>query len=382
MLIANPTEPICPERRRFLQQLGSTALLAPLAPLASYAAVAAPACRVGVLLPTSVRYPQLATDFQAGLTQALAGQAAAVQLVHTFNYGLRFNHGLHQAARWVTAGEVDLLVGVTCRNHAAWLRPTLETHAVPLLVCDAGANQVRADRQSPYVLRHSLGSWQSSYAAGYWAATHYGPRALLAVDMFENGYDLPSAFQAGFYAAGGHQLVTHLTTVSEPQTLTALATQIRRTQPQVVYALYSGQAAAEFLAFYQHNGLDSVAPLMSNGLLPASVPTGTPSPELLTVSGWPVAAQTAPFALLGYEAALRITQALTHATHGAALATALANTAIDGPRGSVTPDPARMDVVHGHWLHSPTQTQPLALTVQPTLPVPAHSGWINPYLIS
>ena len=393
-------------RRRFLGAAGAAALA--VSPLAGAALAVSPAgaLRLGVVLPKSTRYPQLADQllggFEAFATSPRARSGRAIALVPiACESGARAP--FLAAGEAVKNGRVDMLAGLVDRNQACRMAPLLEERGVPFVVCDMGADIARVRRESPQVVRNSLGYWQSSYAMGQWAPAHLGARVLIATDFLESGYDMVYAFRQAFEAAGGEVAGVKVTGLPDGSgAFSEVAEAMRSLRPDFVYAFYSGRRAEAFLRFYVGEQLSSVAPLAGAGLLTdaatlASLPRG--SEGVITVSTWATdlqgpenaelraayrrvrGAEPSPFAVLGYETAQRIASGLAH-------------TAWIGPRGAVVACEAMCDTSSPVYLRRVART-PSGLANVTTARLPAvevpeatgramramiKTGWAQAYL--
>lgn len=392
-------------RRRLIQAAGSALLLPALPAFASSGRPRAAELTIGVLLPRSAHLPQLGADFLAGLRLGLVqAKAAPINLAISEYQGATPNAGQRQLAALASRDDLLLLTGIADPDAAHALHPILAEHERPLLLCDAGANIARRPADSPYLSCQSLGYWQSNLAAGHWAATNLGRRAVQATGWRESGYDLPYAFTHGFEAAGGSVLASHVSfRPGQEEAFAGLAETVKRIRPDFVHALYSGSEARAFAAFYRQAGLDAIAPLLGGGFLATGMAAGNKAP-VLTAASWSgdaaqcspftegcqrTGVQTSPYTMLGYEAALRIAGAIDGAgRNGPALAQALADGRVHGPRGQVAEDRSQASGGMTHWLRSGSNervvaTLPLASSA-PALIAAVQagmkSGWAYPYL--
>lgn len=296
---------------------------------------AASTLRLGVLLPKSAVYPELAAQWLAG---ALA-QKEAMGLPLTLSvvdYGQRPTQAEASVSELLSRGSVDLLAGFVCSAAASQWEPLLQEHGVPLVVSDSGGNALAPGGQSPWVLCHSLGFWQTAWAAGRWSAHALGRRAMVAVAPVDSGFDMVSAFKQGTELAGGRVLASVFThdAVGTSQ-LDMLARRVYTERPDVVYALAAGRQAEDFARFWLQAGL--ATPLVIGGMLSESfsaVPRyragmrspvwsfRTEAPADLVVT----TATAGPFGRLGAETVLRIGRAMaaSPSPQGQDLAQALA----------------------------------------------------------
>lgn len=387
--------------RRRLIQAASSAMLIPSFPALAFAGRGAAACNIGVVLPQSAHLPQLSGDFLSGLRLGLAQTGLPINLVLAEHDGQRPALGTRQLADMAKRDDLLMLTAIADPDGAQALHATLAERERPLLVCDAGANIARRAVDSPFISCQSLGYWQSNHAAGVWAASNLGRRAVQAIGWRESGYDLPYAFSRGFADAGGEVLASHISfQPGQQQAFAGLADIVRKTRPSFVHALYSGSEAIAFAEFYRQAGLATIAPLLGGGFLgspaaPASTLTAASwSGEAAQCSAFAEGCQRtglslSPYTMLGYEAALRIGTALTATgSEGKALAQALVASEVQGPRGRIVEDRLQAAGAMTHWLRlgageRVVVTLPATANVQPvlaTLRGQMQSGWAYPYL--
>lgn len=382
-----------PERRAFLR---ATSAIAAAAALSFPAMVSA---RSGTRVPVSVLLPQ-PSDSHLARNAFLAGFESAIA-----QHALPLNPVVVPFAGSVTSLPATLqahlsqvssaaVVGLLSRHQASRLEAPLREAQRPALICDIGADVLRQGHESLWVQRHSLGYWQTSHAMGVWSAAQLGPRALIAADYLESGHDLVYAFHRGFVSAGGETPSVRVSNAAELSTdLPALFEAIRAERPDFVYALYAGDRARQFLAAYTQANLG--IPLAGPALLTQAVDQAERFPhaeQVIQASAWPVsqAAPGCPLELLGFEAALRLANALASAgPSGEALAQALARTPLDGPRGRIAPDPALADVRVPLHLQFPARGAASAVAAPAmTLETVQHlrgmlkTGWTAPYLLA
>lgn len=411
-------------RRTVLKAALWTAGTAAAAPLLTAAGSSWPLgtpLTVGVVLPQGSRYPLLDTHLLNGmrlyLAHAARGGSPAIKLVPTTYQGTG-SSAQRVVQTLIEANNVDLLVGAFDSGIATGLRPLLEQRRMPLIAAEVGANVVRPRDHSPFIVYNTLNYWQTSWALGQWAASAVGRRGVIAAACYESGYDALYTFELGFTSAGGSMLGTHITHAPGRQTdLPTLLSTIAKSQPDVVYAMYSGQAAVEFVAAYAASPLAGRVPLVGPGFLvegdvlsqhgPAAIGlhTGLPwSSSIGTLANRDFVAayqQTTgraadSFAALGYDTARLIVEAARAAHRPGDVLEAMQAVSFTGPRGPVGFAPAARSVSAPIYLRAvQRESSTLSQVTLATLPTvaPEHddlqaflsapqSGWLHPYLIA
>jgi len=324
--------------------------------------------RVGLLLPQSQLYPAIGANFRAGMDLFLAQSSGADRpitlLAH--DYGTTPSTALEHANELISNDQVDMIVGSLSSGIAATLHPLLHKHQMPLLVSNIGANLTRDDRNSPYIIRNSFSYWQSSWALGHWAAGNLGRQAFVVSSFYDSGYDSLYAFQLGFESAGGTISTTKITHLpSDAGALHPLMAEIQQTQPDLVFAAYSGPQAGDFVRAYADAGLSARIPLLGSGflvdesllsqqgdmalgiktVLPWARTLNLPANQAFTGAFQNFSGRPAdPFAVLGYDTARLIGTAAGSAGDTDQLRQALAGTAFDSPRGVVQMDKTLLEI--------------------------------------
>ena len=372
---------------------------------------------IGVLLPTSRMFPGVDQGFLAGLEAALSGLNPAPRLaLELTGAAAQKDVVAEKARRLLLVERADVLVGVLGAGLIPDLEPTLESHRVPLVVCNLGADlPLTGGVHHPLLIQHSLNLWQSMYALAYWAARTVGRRAALACGFHEAGYGVVEACCLGFEQGGGTVLgfgVTHReSAIDDP---TAEIHKLASLQPDVLFGLYSGREGVSFMGAFEALGLAGQLPLLSTPLMthghwlpqmPRAVagvrtacswmPGLWPAADMMfapAVSGRGPRPAPDVFALLGYEAGLAIRGAL------AKQGRAFAGVEFSSPRGLMRIDDTQSVVGAGDHLIAigPTVSGDLAWSHVGPLELPeafaaasaevrartAKSGWINAYLVN
>ena len=387
---------------------------------ANFAAAQQGTLRVGVLLPQSQLYPMIGANFRAGmelyLAQARDDQRSRPLTLLMHEYGTLPSVAIEQAQALIANDQVDMIVGSLSSGSAAALHPLLREREMPLLISNIGANMTRVERQSPYIVRNSFSYWQSTWALGRWAAGNLGRRAIVASSFYESGYDSLYAFQLGFESAGGaiqSTRVTHLPT--ESSELPGLMDAIQHSQPELVFAAYSGPQARYFVRAYAQAGLSAHIPLIGSSflvdetLLPEQ---GDAALGIKTVLPWaPTLDRPAnqafasafqqftgrpadPFAVLGYDTARLIAQCACETHSPDQLRQALASAAFESPRGPARMNPTLLEAETPLYLREvrASAAGPFNAVVEqlPAIPVSdtgivalraaERTGWNNTYL--
>ena len=315
--------------------------------------------KVGVLLPASSAYPQLGSSFLTGMRLYQARAQRQNFTLVAADAGLASTAAPQAIEAMLQQERVSLITGMINPGVAVSVAHLLEKANIAFLVTNLGENLPRQTQQSRHIFHHTLDLWQANWALGRWAAGNLGRRAILASSFGDSGYDHLYAFHMGFTGAGGDVLSTVIThTAGDTEGVRAVIDAARNARPDLVFASYYGRPAADLLASYSRAGLRSV-PLVGTAYLAddqilrsvGSAALGVKTafswaPGLTTLdnlgftAAYSSATGQAPdaFALLGYETARLVSDALDRSSQDYSILEALASARFTGPRGEVVMD--------------------------------------------
>jgi branched-chain amino acid transport system substrate-binding protein len=356
------------DRRRFVKIAGASAGLAAAGPLVSAAkaqAASAIPLKVGVLAPTGSSYSRMGQSLLDGLTLGFDEARSGASPVNATLVQREVDRGFGGALSTSTAlldANTDAVVAGISALVADRIGSLFSERRVPLVVADVGAHLVPPASRNAYVLHNSLLYWQASYAAGLWAAANLGTRAFVASGLSDSGYDTVYAFRRGFESAGG-TVVGEAVTHADTPGLAELFAAVRSSGANVVYGLYSGAHAVEFVQGYAGSGVGAklaVGNLAVEDYLLSDV--GTASVGATSCASWTGTRATKanqaftkafksrfgrtadPFAALGYDTAVLVAEGARRASKSGLgvrrLIDALDGASIEGPRGTLVVDAA------------------------------------------
>jgi branched-chain amino acid transport system substrate-binding protein len=380
------TAPRTVDRRRFVRMLGAgagAAIAGPLLSPRSANAAVGQALKVGVMVPTGSSYSRMGRSLVDGLRLGLetphAGAPAVDATLVTREVERGYGSALGTAQSLLDDGADVVVAGVTSLV-AERLAGLFTTRRAPLIVTDVGAHLVQPSARKDFILHNSLLYWQASFTAGQWAAARVGRRAFVASALADSGYDTIYAFKRGFEAAGGTivgDAVTHID--PDKAGLPELFSAVRSSGANVLYGLYSGAAAAQFVRAYARSGLSTRLLAGSFTVEDYSLEsTGEPAVGVTTCASWTATRQTAanqafiralssrvgrgadPFAVLGYDTAALIANGAHRARqHGLGvrrLVEALADVSLVSPRGELVVNAKTNTVIGPLWIRRVRRT--------------------------
>lgn len=265
-------------RRRFLQGVGVAGAVASAPGLLSACASGGgptsggggrETLRVGLLVPLSGTYAPLGKDMQQGfqlyLDQhggSLGGRPVEVVSAET---EATPEVGLRAARRLVEEDRVEVVTGVVSSAVAYSVKDYFAGADVPLIISNAGANELNMDPTLPNVFRTSFTNRQPCFALGRWAAQNMAGEtfACIAPDYAAGKEDVE-----GFSDAWGGEIAARIFppfgTTGDYQ---PFLSEIRQSAATAVMAFFAGGEAINFVQQYSDFGLKEDLPLIGAGFL-------------------------------------------------------------------------------------------------------------------
>lgn len=356
-----------------------TRYLAAAAIAACAATAAAEPIKVGVLLPSSGVYAGLGHDQTLGLElgfddfgRQVAGRPMELIYADTESKPAT---GLAQVKKLVLRDRVDVLVGIISSAVAAAVRDFVHGAQVPLIVSNAGNDDLTGARCSPWVLRSSFSNSQISREMGPWmAAAGYRKVFLMAFD-YAAGHQAMEAFRRGFVAAGGTVVGEQYPPLGETEDFGPYLAKVKAADPDAVYVFFAGGPAIKFVKEWAAFGLHGQVQLAGAGWLTSALyidAQGKDAEGVLGILNYLPSIDTpanhsfrerfrarhdraaTEFGVAAYDSARLIVEALK-TTGGdtadkAALAAAMRATRFDGPRGPFRIDAATNNVIQNVYV--------------------------------
>ncbi len=175
--------------------------------------------------------------------------------------------GLTKARKLVESDRVHLILGPVSSAVALAIRDYLTERKVPLIITQATANQLTAEKASPILFRSAMSSYQQEAAGGWYVAAKLGHKRIAVVALdYVAGHEQADGFIKAFMESGGQSVEK----VLMPLGATDVAPYISRVQSKVdeldaVVAILWGPSAPQWLRAYQDYGLKGKLPLLALG---------------------------------------------------------------------------------------------------------------------
>jgi len=320
------------------------------------------AVKIGLLVPLSGVYAPIGEDLRAGFQLYLDqhdGKLGGREVdLKTADEGEGPQTGVPAAQKLVTQDQVSAVAGVVNSATALGLRDFFDESRKPLLIANAGADDITGARKSEYVWRTSFSNGDVSAALGPAVAEESKGKVYLIAADYAAGKEMVAGFRKTFEAAGGKVAGEKYTPFGKTQDFQPYLSAIRKSGADSVFAFYAGAEAVNFVKQYKQFGLAGKTQLYGTGFLTeggALAAQGTAAVGVKTslhysteldsaankefVAAYQKAAKKPPtvYAVQGYDTAAVLDKALAEASgdSGDALVKALAEVgSIDSPRGA------------------------------------------------
>jgi branched-chain amino acid transport system substrate-binding protein len=227
--------------------------------------------KVGLLVPLSGVYAPVGQDLRSGFQLYLDQHGGklggrTVKLV-TADEGEGPQTGVPAAQKLVTQDQVTTVVGVVNSATALGLRDFFDESKKPLLIANAGANDITGARKSEYVWRTSFSNGQVAAALGPEVAKEVKGGVYLIAPDYAAGKEQTAGFRKAFEAAGGRVAGEKYTPFGKTQDFQPYLSAIRGSGAKAVWSFYSGAEAVNFVKQYKQFGLAGKTPLYGTGFL-------------------------------------------------------------------------------------------------------------------
>lgn len=224
--------------------------------------------KIGLVVPASGVYEPLGIDMTRGFELYLDehnGELGGKKVeVVKADEGEGPETGVPATTKVITQDKVQVVVGIVNSATALGVKDTLTRSKVPLVVANAGADQLTDG--SAYLWRTSFTNGGVGETLGADVAGEVsGPVYLMASD-YAAGRESVAGFKKSFEAAGGKvagETYTPFGTTSDYQ---PYLTKAQNSKAAAVYVFYAGAEAVNFVKQYSSFGMKDV-PLYAAGFL-------------------------------------------------------------------------------------------------------------------
>ena len=322
---------------------------------------AAETIKVGLMLPYSGTFADLGKNITNGFKLAisekggkLAGRDIEYISVDDESDPAKANEN---ANKLLKRDKVDVLVGTVHSGVALAMARVARGSGVPMIIPNAGADELTGGLCAPNIFRSSFSNWQAGYGIGAVMARKHKTAVAIAW-KYAAGDEQFAGFKEAFEKGGG-KVLKHLTLPFPNTEFQPLLTEVAALKPDAVYVFVAGAAQVKFTKDYMAAGLKSRIPLygtfITEGTLEAQGASGqgiqtalhyadglnTPR-NLAFVASYKKVFGTTPdvFAVQGYDAAQLFIAGIDAVKGDVSkrqeMLKAMAGAKLDSPRGPLT----------------------------------------------
>lgn len=259
-------------RRRLLaaSAVGSGALIARRGVFTPAIAQSSP-IKVGVLGPLSGVYASLGSNMMNGIKMAFneKGMKAAgrgIDLV-VEDTEAKPEAGMSKARKLVEEDNVDILLGVISSAIGYPLKQYAARAKKVWITTGAAADGIfKKNNNNPYSFRSSLSTWQANNPMGTWLSGKGLKRVFVTGPDYAMGRQALDAFDKTFEVNGAKNVGSAYPALGTTDFAPYLA-EIKRAEPDLVYASYAGSDAVRFVQQFASFGLKGAIKLAGYGYL-------------------------------------------------------------------------------------------------------------------
>jgi branched-chain amino acid transport system substrate-binding protein len=223
--------------------------------------------KIGLLIPATGTYAPLGKEMKRAADLYLDGHDnkigdRKVELVVADSAGDP-ETGKSKAKELALRDKVDVMTGIVSSPVAVTVAEEAEANKLPMVIANAGANQLTGADASPYVWRVSQSNYQHGYAAGVYTAQNVSKTGGVFMGSdYSAGTETRDGFVAGYKDNGGQDLMAEiLTPFGKTQNYQPFLSQIPD-KAEFVYAFYAGGEAISFEKNYTEFGYNDKLPLI------------------------------------------------------------------------------------------------------------------------
>jgi branched-chain amino acid transport system substrate-binding protein len=353
---------------------------------AAGSASAADPIKIGLDLEFSAGpYVPLAHEVANGLAMAIADSGGSVdgRKIEIIDGDNQHKPDIAQsvAKKLVYQDKVDMLVGSIGSGVIKAIRDFAIASKTPLIIPNAGDNEITGVDCSPWVIRTSFSNDQIPRSMGPWMVKHGYKRVSLIAFDYAAGHQSMGGFRRTFVAAGGTVVNEQYPPFGPISDFGPYLTKIKESHPDAVFTFFAGPPATAFVKQFAEFGLTKTIQLTGPGWLvsPLNLPSeGDAAVGVIGILNYVPAIDNAAnhkfqmeyeakyhrigseFAAQGYDTGLLIYAALK-AQHGdtadkAALMKAFHSVHVDGTRGALRIDPKTNNIIQNLYIYKVVKT--------------------------
>jgi branched-chain amino acid transport system substrate-binding protein len=198
----------------------------------------------------------------------MAGQVAGrpVRLILEDDEG-KPDVGLTKVRKLTESDKVHMILGPVSSAVAVAIRDYVSERKIPLIITQATANNLTAEKASPSIFRSAMSSYQQEAAGGWYVAAKLGHKRIAVVGLdYVAGHEQTDGFIKTFMEGGGQsaeKILMPLGAMDVAPYITRL--QSKAGELDAVVAILWGPSAPQWLKAWQEYGLKGRIPLLTLG---------------------------------------------------------------------------------------------------------------------
>jgi branched-chain amino acid transport system substrate-binding protein len=243
---------------------------------------------------------------------------------------------------------------------------------VPLIVANAGNDEITGQRCSKYITRVSFSNSQVNRPMGKYLYDHGIKKVYTLGPDYAAGHQQIDAFSEAFKAAGGEIVGADYTPFQKTQDFGPYLTKAKAANPDAIYVFYAGSEAISFVKQYASLGMKKDTPLFGSGFLTSALYVNAEGPAAEGVVGSlhyvptidtpenkafvkafkaKTGRDPSEYAVQGYDAGRSLALAIkAGASDRQSIADGLAKVSYTGPRGPLKIDPATNNIIQNVYI--------------------------------
>lgn len=227
--------------------------------------------KIALLVPQSGVYAPLGEDMANAFNlyleendDQLGGKDVEVTVTDS---GAGPEDGVPAGTKLAQDESVDAVVGIVNSATALGLTDTFDEAKKPLIIANAGADDITGEGTSDYVWRTSFSNGEVGGAIGEHVAEEVDGSVYLVGPDYAAGEEFLAGFRKSFEDAGGEVAGTQMTPFGTTTNFQPYLQRIRSADPDAVFAFYAGSESVTFVKQYNSMGLHDSYPFYATGFL-------------------------------------------------------------------------------------------------------------------
>jgi branched-chain amino acid transport system substrate-binding protein len=227
--------------------------------------------QVGVLAPLSGVYASLGTNKLNGIKmffneKQMIVEGTKIELVVEDDEA-KPQEGLRKARKLVEQDNVDVLLGVISSAIGYGLKDYVNRAKKVWITTGAAADGIfKKSNNNSYAFRSSLSVYQANEPMGTWLGDKGLKKVFVTGPDYAMGREAIVAFEKTFKVKGGERVGEVFAPLGTSD-FAPFLTEIKRANPEVVYASYAGSDAVRFVQQFSAFGLQNTIKLAGYGYL-------------------------------------------------------------------------------------------------------------------